>query len=360
MRKTIIIAIGVLFFLLIVLIIISRVKTSQQSNQIGPTPTAFLLDNQSPEINNQQNQRIINNAMPKTPYEDNNFRFDYSTSLNQLVVQEKTPQAKEKFSEWAVQNGLSELAGNPELVVFQNQTTGNNQSSITNNKSSSLAGGQSPDFNPLIEFINIFLNFGQTTGTTQLTPFPSPSSNPKPTNQLPSPNPSSKYYYAQCDSEYASLPLPDGCTMCQAGCGAATVAMIASSYLGNNYNPEKIIDTYKERGYLLSCAGSRYSDALSLLQSLGLKTTDYLVFNYEPADQIVGDLKNYLASGWTFFTLANFREDGGGHFFWITEIDSQGNIWAYDPYYGRFQAPPLNENNRYPFPKYRLAFGVKK
>lgn len=236
---------------------------------------------------------------------------------------------------------------------------------VTNNSTTS-GQGQPSDLNPLIEFLNIFLNFGRNNGTTQLTPAPtsnlgSPSPSPVTNPPVDGHPPTSGYtYYAQCDSEYANLPLPDGCTVCQAGCGAATVAMISSSYSNNSFNPEKIIDIYKERDYLLGCAGSRYSDAMSLLQSLGLKTTDYIVFDYEPADQIAGDLKKYLAAGWTFFTLANFRENGGGHFFWITDIDEAGNIWAYDPYYGRFQAPPLNENSRYPFPKYRVAFGVKK
>lgn len=399
MRKAIIIAIGVLFFLVIVLFAISRIKTSQQPTQINLTPTTFPLDYQPSETKNQQSQRIINNALPKTPYENNDFRFDYSSSINQLVVKEKTPFAREKFNEWATGNGLSELAANPELVVFQSQTTNNgqspitdnfttptsandNQSPVTNNQSPSstsqpsslspttnnlTAGGQdqSSSLNPLIELLNIFLNFGRNNGTTQSTPvptsgpgFPSPSSiiNPPPGGHPPT---SGFAYYAQCNG-YGGIPLPSGCTLCNAGCGPTTVAMIASSFVSADYNPKVIVDMYQSRGYGLGCAGSGYYDAHSLLESLGVKTTDYLIFNLEPADQIVGDLKNYLAAGWTFFTLANFREDGGGHFFWITDIDEAGNIWAYDPYYGRFQAPPLNENSRYPFPKYRIAFGVKK
>ena len=96
-----------------------------------------------------------------------------------------------------------------------------------------------------------------------------------------------------------------------------------------------------------------------MFQSLGLKTTDYLVFNLEKSDTVVPDLRKYLNAGWTFFTLANFRDNGGGHFFWITDIDNQGNIFAYDPYYGRYEIP-YNENSRYPYPLYRVAFGVKK
>ena len=44
----------------------------------------------------------------------------------------------------------------------------------------------------------------------------------------------------------------------------------------------------------------------------------------------------------------------------ICNIDENNNVWAYDPYYGRLSATPFNENRYYPFPKYRVAFGVKK
>ncbi len=139
--------------------------------------------------------------------------------------------------------------------------------------------------------------------------------------------------------------------------------MIASSYLGNKYDPKTIIDLYKSKGFPLGCDGSRYSDAKQILQDLGLKTTDYLVFDAEKSDTVVPELKNYLNAGWTFFTLVRFCNDPKkgfcGHFFWITDIDNQGNIWAYDPAYGRYEIP-YNENSRYPYPLYRLAFGVKK
>ena len=86
---------------------------------------------------------------------------------------------------------------------------------------------------------------------------------------------------------------------------------------------------------------------------------DILVFDAEKSETVVPDLKKYLDSGWTFFALANFCEGGCGHYFWITDIDNKDNIWAYDPAYGRYEIP-YNENSRYPFPLYRLAFGVKK
>jgi hypothetical protein len=231
-----------------------------------------------------------------------------------------------------------------------------NQSPVTNN--------QSPDFNPLIEFLNIFLNFGQGTSSNNQSPGTnnqSPSSTLQPPNSLPASNnqpPSSNVYYAQCNG-YGNIPLPSDCTLCRAGCGPTSVAMIASSFISSSYNPEVVVNLYKDKGYYLGCNGSSYYDAQALLESLGFKTT-LLIYSLEKADTVAPDLKKYTDAGWTFFVLASFKETGGGHFFWVTEVDDQGNIFAYDPYYGRYSTPPLNENSRYPFPLYRVAIGVIK
>lgn len=270
------------------------------------------------------------------PVETTDFKLQYSSKLNKIIVEKKTPQAEEQFINWANQNQLTQLIENPELTLIVD------------------LGKNPDDFNPLLQFLNIFMNFGQGVGSsTQNLPTeqanPSSTSNPQSFNFT---------YFAQCNG-YGDIALSDGCNLCSAGCGPTTVAMIAASYLGSNYNPKTIVDTYKSRGYLLGCGGSRYSDARQVLQSLGLKTTDYLVFNAEKSDTVVPDLKKYLDTGWTFFTLANFCSGGCGHFFWITDIDSKGNIFAYDPAYGRFEIP-YNENSRYPYPLYRRAFGVKK
>ncbi|KKP72878.1 MAG: hypothetical protein UR68_C0011G0013 [Candidatus Roizmanbacteria bacterium GW2011_GWA2_35_19] len=304
-------------------------------------PTTVPLSDSKNSTLTESDKSTYNQALSLTPYEDENFSFDYNPITNQIVVREKTLQGKDEFNKWVASKGLPELINNTQFVSF------------TNSSGESLS--PTTEFNPVIDFLNIFINFGR--GSDQSTNF---SPEVPLQNQSQNTNPQGFTYYAQCDSEYAELPLPSGCNNCNAGCGPTTVAMIATSYLGQSYNPQTIIGKYQALGYELSCAGSSYADAKSLLESLGLKTTDYLVFNYEPADTITSDLKKFIDAGWTFFTLANFTDTGGGHYFWVTDIDNQGNVWAYDPFYGRFQAPPYNENDRYPFPKYRLAFGVKK
>lgn len=168
-------------------------------------------------------------------------------------------------------------------------------------------------------------------------------------------------YYDQCHPDFGNTPLPQGCTLCRAGCGPTTVAMIISSLLNPSFNPERTVEYYKEKGFYVGCEGSFIFHAKEVLNQLGFLTTDYLLFDsYATAELLYKELKNYFNRGWTFFVLADFCEGGCGHYFWVVNIDDQKNVWAYDPYYGRKQLPPFNENQYYPFPKYRYAFGVKK
>lgn len=326
-------------------------QTNLQNNQPSPSESEGSLNTVSQTANGGS---IDIATIP--PVETSDFKLQYSPKLNKIVVEKKTPQAEQKFTEWANQNQLTQLIKNPDQTLIVD------------------LGKNPDDFNPLIEFLNIFMNFGQQVGSsTPNSPSPSPIiNNPTPVNNNLSPNPSpitnnpstssgqsqSRVYYAQC-GDLGSLPLPDGCTLCNAGCGPTTVSMIASSYLGSGYDPKAIVDLYNSKSYLLGCSGSRYSNAYELLKSLGLKTTSIMSFNLEKSDTVIPQLKKYLDDGWTFFTGAYFCTGGCGHYFWITDVDAQGNIWAYDPAYGRYQIP-YNENSRYPYPLYSVAFGVKK
>lgn len=381
MKKIIVIASVILICIILILLIVSRKKPTTTTSSDSPFPTSISL-----QKSNQQNNQLLNSdSAGLTGTEDNNqnlsgsstennnrgltnlpnentdqnlsdpsfdistiapvetedFKLQYSSKLNKIVVERKTPQAEEQFANWASQNQLTQLVENPDLTLIVD------------------AGNNPDDYNVYLELLNVFFNFGEGIGSppnTQPTIYTTPTG---PQSDITPPVFSGeKVYYAQCNG-YGSISLPNGCTLCYAGCGATTVAMIAASYLGTSYNPKTIVDTYDSEGYLLGCSGSRYSDAYTLLKNLGLKTTDYLVFNLEKADTVVPQLRGYLNSGWTFFTLASFCDGGCGHYFWITDIDSQGNILAYDPAYGRYQIP-YNENSRYPFPLYKMAFGVKK
>lgn len=357
MKKIIIIASIVLIFIIIFSLIL-RKKSATNTSSISPFPTSIPRDSSGqtnlPAIGGDQGLKDITGSIGSTdstnsfianipPVETADFKLQYFPKQNKIYLERKTVFAEQKFAEWANQNNYPQLINNPDLVSIVNI-------------------GQAPlDFNPMIEFLNIFMNFGQGSqqpGTAVPSSTPQSSNSPQNPSSTLNPPSSGFTYFAQCNG-YGNLSLPSGCTLCKAGCGPTTVAMIAASYLGLNYNPKTIVDTYRSNGYLLGCVGSRYTDAKQVLQNLGLKTTDYLVFGGEKADTVASELRPYLNAGWTFFILANFRVDGGGHFFWITDIDNQDNIFAYDPYYGRSEIP-YNENSRYPYPLYRVAFGVKK
>jgi len=350
MKKIHLIIAGAFLILLIITsIILSFGKKSSTNN-----PSDSLFPTSIPSqgsVNQQNNQPLPSNSKGSSnssidistiaPVETTDFKLQYSPKLNKVVVEKKTLQAEEQFVNWVNQNQLPQLVENPDLVLIVD------------------LGKNPDDFNPLIDFLNIFMNMGQ--GNQQSSIFPSPAiqspglTNPRSDTLNATP---SFTYFAQC-GDFGDISLPDGCDLCQAGCGPTTVSMIASSYLGKSYDPKAIVNLYKSKNYLLGCGGSYYYNAYDLLKKLGLKTTNYLVFNAEKADTVVPQLRKYLNAGWTFFTLASFCDGGCGHFFWITDIDGQGNIFAYDPAYGRYEIP-YNENGRYPYPLYRLAFGVKK
>lgn len=199
MRKQIIIASIILFFVVLIVILLSRPKQPQVNSNLTVTPTTIPVDFQIKE-------QIVNEAILLTPYETDDFKFDYSTDTNQLIVTEKTPQGREKFFELANQNNLSSLAVNPEMVVYENKATGKYD------KDKFL------DFDPINELFNLFINVGQGIGSTstnnQSSNIDNPQNEKKNQTSKNQSTSTGSVYYAQCDSEYASLPLPDGCNMC--------------------------------------------------------------------------------------------------------------------------------------------------
>jgi len=330
----------------------------------------------------------------KLPYETDDFRIEYDEEYDMVIATEKTPQASQKIDQWLANNNLTDIKNNEEIYFVDD--------SQVENSSVSIIPGEENNTQSLIELLSILLNFGNnpSQSTTATSPStidtefgsgrkPTPTSTKKPKkkpkkkkkknkNKKLTPTPTStskkkdntptiapkasgdKVYYAQCGGSYDKYLLPSGCTICEAGCGPTTIAMIVASLIDKSVNPQTMVDLYKKKGYYLGCSGSGYTDAKNVLASFGLKTTDYLIFSLETIDQMANDLKNYLDSGWTIFALANYCDGGCGHFFWIVDVSANNDTWAYDPYYGRLQKPPYNEKSRYPFPKYRVAFGVKR
>ena len=131
-----------------------------------------------------------------------------------------------------------------------------------------ITPGFSDPLTTLQELLEILYNFGDlepfpSTSPPPASPFPSISVNPSqpispyltpPSDPPPAP-PSGLVYYPQCSGPYDNYNLPSGCTLCQAGCGPTTVAMMLASYVNKNINPPAVVDFYKNKRYLLGCAG---------------------------------------------------------------------------------------------------------
>lgn len=370
MKKILIIATAILVFLLIMIAAISSMMRRANNQGQNPTPTPTTAPFTSSPINPQQptnpsittgalapvSAGIIEEGRASTPFETDTFKFEYSEQNGGFVVTEKAEGGRADFEQW-----ISEEKGLPELST-ESQAVTIIPESFTATGDGKIEG----EVDGLLELLNLIFTPVELTPQSNPTPTSAPQSSTRNNNRNSNANVSSNaptgqggyVYYAQCNG-YGNVSLPGGCNLCEAGCGPTTVSMIAASYLGKEYTPKTLVDLYDDRGYYLSCAGSRYSDAKAALESLGLKTTSYLTYNLETSDVVASDFKKYLDAGWTIFTLANYCDKGCGHYFWVTEVKN-GDILAYDPYYGKNTKPPYNENSRYPFPKYRIAFGVKK
>jgi len=198
---------------------------------------------------------------------------------------------------------------------------------------------------------------------TQVPPAsPTPNSNP-----LTPANPRGTFLgnfalYKQCD--YTNVTMWGGCTICKAGCGITAAAMVISSLKDSGVNPQVLHEYYRKNGFQANCDGSYIGDAKSAIASYGLQTTANYIFRHQNAveiSQVASDIRGYIQNGWYVFALAEFCQGGCGHYFIITDIDAQNRITSFDPYYepGSVVAP-ISYLNRSPFPKFRVAFAVKK
>jgi len=351
MKKIYLVIAGAFLILLVItsiLLSLQKKQTVTETNNNFPTPTGVSTQGYNSQSPNNYQQPTPTPIIE--PVETLDFKAAYVADLNKIVVEKKTAQAEQSFYKWADQNKLNEVVDNKNQILFTDKK-------IIPTPSDSIHKLQNNIIN-FFQLIDDLNSIGKGAKNNAPTVIDGDTVN-NVVQKSPTPNFSQeKIYYAQC-GEQGKTPLPGGGDLCSAGCGPTSVAMIASSYIDKKYDPKTIVGIYKSNNYLLSNDGSRYSDAHELLKQVGLKTTDYIVFDKEKADSVVPQLKKYLSAGWTFFTLASFCEKGCGHYFWITDIDESGNIWAYDPAYGRYQIP-YNENSRYPYPLYRLAFGVKR
>ncbi len=311
----------------------------------------------------------------KLPIIAPDFTLDHSDVMNKYVVTVPNDEATNSYNDWIDQNPsyYSELQEQNVIIAKQSMQELHEAIEIANKKKLSPIMQAKKDATAFTNIVETFLSIPQllmnaeppkNTSPIVPTSLPTePSPTPKKQTNI-TPKPSTSYtYYPQCSGPYDSNPLPNGCTVCEAGCGPTSVAMILSSYIDKSLTPPKTIDLMNKAGVRIGCYGSYISEIYSYLNTRGdLKVSDYIIPREQglTAKEVAKDLQGYTKSGWTVFVLANFKTDGGGHYFWVTDVSDNGDILAYDPYYGKQQTPPINENRYTPAPYYRYAFAVKK
>lgn len=207
-------------------------------------------------------------------------------------------------------------------------------------------------YNDNYEEENVTIIPSLSTTTTPAVPISMPMTTPA--------NNGNYSYYRQCD--YQDI-MPQGCSICKAGCGITAVSTIVASLGFPSENPISVMEKYRQRGFYAGCSGTSIGNAKSILESYGLSTSNYLFQNssgYE-INAVAEDIRRYTQSGWVVLALTNFCEGGCGHFIVLTDIDSSNNVTSFDPWYEQYSpSQPISYESRSPFPKYRYAIAVKK
>lgn len=383
------------FVLLVVIIILLGLQNMLNKNKISQsasiTPTLYqgkggnslsLRGDDSLKAKNANISQITEDQFRSVlPVFAPNFSLEYSPRLQKYVLTTQDETGKNDYSEWLNQNPSYLPFLNTQQVIIARQTVKELHQALDVADMNKLTPEQKAikDTTIMTSIFETLINFPQTliqsinsVPNTELPPesptiqpavAPSPTPK-KSTSNPPNSAPSKSYtYYSQCSGPYDNLPLPQGCTICNAGCGPTSVAMILSSYIDKSLTPPKTIALMEAKGARIGCFGSYISEIYSYLKGRGdLKVSDYIIPSEQglTAKEIADDFKGYTKSGWTIFVLANFKTNGGGHYFWVTDVNSSGDILAYDPYYGKQQTPPISENKYTPAPYYRYAFAIKK
>lgn len=368
MNKKIIVIIS---FILFIVIAITIIVTRLIQIKVGPSQINSTTFNKNSSFNlhtgtvspTNRPQHSIKGFVPISTAD---FAVYYSSESQKYIIDKFSPEANKKIYDWALKNNIVDLLNNSEVFLIHDTIVPKPSFSPLIYSSTSAQTPEDKKYSVKVQLLNDFfkLFLNPKNISIDFSKQPTPEIDTSPT-LIPSPIPSNQpvlpqnySYYAQCAEPYRNYPLPGGCTICKAGCGPTTVAMILSSYINASNTPYTVVESYRQKGLSLGCNGSSYDSALAILRQSGLQTTDPIFYNYVTYESVASDLKGYFQNGWTFLALVN--NQGYGHYIWITSIDQANHIWAYDSYYGSRTSPPIDENRYYPYPKYRIAIGVKK
>ncbi len=375
-KKYLFIGVGsILFFILITLILLTfnlrKGVLSPETNNNTQNQSQSELPNYSSANNSKpSNSAIEDISVTPKKTQSNSLSNTFSTPTPASEISNSKLQITNKFQNPNFQN--PQPSNNPALTNLNPSTTlrvhpevsprGVNQFQPNSSPTPSLfPTPTSYQFNNddpnAIQFMGTKLGPGLNSNISSVKPRPVPTFSPAKSGIQST----LQYrYFSQCDGGFDNYPMPEGCALCEAGCGPTTLAMILSTYLNKTYTPADVVDLYKQNGFYAGCDGTKITDAQTILDQKGIQTTDFMMLVTMTKEDAIAEMKKYIDAGWTIFTLGRYCDSGCSHFFWITNIDNNNKVWSYDPFYNKNIPPPLDVRNYTPFPEYRLAFGVKK
>nr|MBP6993931.1 C39 family peptidase [Candidatus Woesebacteria bacterium] len=183
-----------------------------------------------------------------------------------------------------------------------------------------------------------------------------------PTAASPTPPAESLRHFNQCDQAFQDASF-GSCTkdgqlvplLCAAGCVPTSMSQVIASYADSSYTPVDAARALRN-GSHLSCDGSDMIYQNQLLNTYSSSIEKGPITDSNGALAVdASRLKPFFDEGWTALARIGYtRERYGstvrGHYIWITRIDSNNDVWAYDPYFvntevmGQNAQAPINMN----------------
>ena len=140
--------------------------------------------------------------------------------------------------------------------------------------------------------------------------------------------------------------------------------------INNSFTPEYVTkELYKLDDP--ECDGTVMSRHMSILSNKGFEVgylfsyyDMYGIPNPKPISFVAAVIRDEILNGYTVLVLGNVWSEISNkwlrHFFWVVDVDKNGNIYVMDSWKGFGKPYPLNQNTMNPQPKYISAIRLKK
>lgn len=308
MKKILPLSVAFLVFILILLVVIQNVMNqSAKTTPSGTMPTSITVDQRSSRTGTSGYRNLVPTTTlvtvadfkKKLPISTPDFTVDYAERLDKYVVHLQNDTAEVTYGDWLEANPqyASELDYTKTIVTKQTIRELNEALDYAKEHQVSPEQKAKKDAEILTNMLNSLVNLpylllnsiSSTTPPEQTITTPSPTPAQQTKNEKPKNNGKSNtnnasgrgyVYYSQCSGPYDAVPLPNGCNVCQAGCGPTSVSMILASYIDSSLTPPKVIDMLDKKGVRMGCYGSYIAELYSYLEGRGdLKISDYIIPN---------------------------------------------------------------------------------